>query len=248
MISKKLNFTAQNNCQIIMKWDFDHLNQIKNVSSFPELVDTKFSGKNNALCWQRLLDGDFEEIVDLLELKENITVVSEADLLNLNLSKQGLLAREIILNDIKLLKEFGASPTLNLLKCYERDDEFVYISIDVYSFHVDRSPIATDTFLCTYFGASSDIVANEEVTQKIQIPEVREKLKALHDPRDGNFESFLEDNFFDLHYQPNADAKPINLENGYLWRLAVDHPKQQVLPCVHRAPEENGQLRLLLIC
>ena len=56
-----------------MKWDFDHLNQIKNVSSFPELVDTKFSGKNNALCWQRLLDGDFEEIVDLLELKENIT-------------------------------------------------------------------------------------------------------------------------------------------------------------------------------
>ncbi|MGL6038783.1 MAG: DUF1826 domain-containing protein [Soonwooa sp.] len=231
-----------------MKLDFDHLKQIKNVLSFQELVDTKFSGKNNALCWQRPLEGDFEEIVNLLELKEDITVISEADLLHLNLSEQGLLAREIILNDIKLLREYGASPTINLLKCYERDEEFDYISTDVYSFHVDRSPIATDTFLCTYFGASSDIIANEEVTQKIQIPEVIEKLKALHDPQDGDFKSFLEDNFFDLHYQPNAEAKPINLEIGHLYRLAVDHPEQQVPPCVHRAPEENGRLRLLLIC
>lgn len=231
-----------------MRSEFDYLKQIKTVSSFQELVNTKFSGKNNALCWQRPLDGDFEEIVNLLELKENITVVSEADLLNLNLSKQGLLAREIILNDIKLLKEFGASPTLNLLKCYERDDEFDYISTDVYSFHVDRSPIATDTFLCTYFGASSDIIANEEVIQKIEIPEVRAKLKTLHDPQDGDFESFLEDNFFDLHYEPMPNSKPINLGIGHLWRLAVDHPEQQVLPCVHRAPDENGSLRLLLIC
>ncbi|RYZ28666.1 MAG: DUF1826 domain-containing protein, partial [Chitinophagaceae bacterium] len=29
----------------------------------------------------------------------------------------------------------------------------------------------------------------------------------------------------------------------------VDHPKQQVLPCIHRAPIENeGECRLLLIC
>jgi hypothetical protein len=29
----------------------------------------------------------------------------------------------------------------------------------------------------------------------------------------------------------------------------VDHPEQQVLPCVHRAPlENNGEYRLLLIC
>lgn len=231
-----------------MKLDFNKLNQIKTVSSFPELVNTQFSGKNNALCWQRPLDGDFEEIVNLLELKKNITVVSEVDLLKLNLSKQGLLAREFILNDIKLLKEFGASPTLNLLKCYERDDEFDYISTDVYSFHVDRSPIATDTFLCTYFGASSDIIANEEVIQKIQIPEVRAKLKTLHDPQDGDFESFLKDNYFDLHYEPMPNSKPVNLGIGHLWRLAVDHPEQKVPPCVHRAPDENGSLRLLLIC
>jgi hypothetical protein len=31
--------------------------------------------------------------------------------------------------------------------------------------------------------------------------------------------------------------------------LAVDHPTQQVLPCVHRAPIEiDGEYRLLLIC
>lgn len=55
--------------------------------------------------------------------------------------------------------------------------------------------------------------------------------------------------FFDLHYQPKAHAQPINLGIGHIWRLAVDHPTQKVLPCVHRAPVENdGEYRLLLIC
>ena len=51
------------------------------------------------------------------------------------------------------------------------------------------------------------------------------------------------------HYQPKPDAQPINLGIGHIWRLAVDHPTQKVLPCVHRAPVENdGEYRLLLIC
>lgn len=70
----------------------------------------------NALCWHRDLVGDFKEIVAKLELKENITEVSIEDLLTLKLSEEGNLAREIILNDIQLLTNFGASPTLNLLK------------------------------------------------------------------------------------------------------------------------------------
>jgi len=45
----------------------------------------------------------------------------------------------------------------------------------VYSYHVDRSPIATDTFLCTYHGAASDLIANEQALQKILIPEIREQ-------------------------------------------------------------------------
>ena len=184
-----------------------------------------------------------------LELKENITEVSIEDLLALQLSEKGNLAREIILKDIQLLTDFGASPTLNLLKCYERDDELDFISTDVYSFHVDRSPIETDTFLCTYHGAASDIVPNDQVEQKILIPEIREKLKKLHDGPEAEFETFLEEYFFDLHYQPKLNAKPVNLGLGHLCRLAVDHPMQKVLPCVHRAPvEKDGEYRLLLIC
>lgn len=80
------------------------------------------------------------------------------------------------------------------------------------------------------------------------LPEIREKLQALHDGTEAEFERFLEEYYFDLHYQPKADAKPVNLGLGHLWRLAVDHPTQQVLPCVHRAPVENDEYRLLLIC
>lgn len=228
---------------------FSDNHQVGVVSSFSELISTKFKGIVNAICWSRDLDGDFKEIVSKLPLKENITEISIEDILALKLSEKGILAREIILNDLKLLTDFGASPSLNLLKSYERDDEFDFISTDVYSFHVDRSPIGTDTFLCTYYGASSDIISNDQVEQKILIPEVREKLRELHDGPEAEFETFLKEYFFDLHYQPKPNAKPTNLENGNLWRLAVDHPLQEVLPCVHRAPVENdGEYRLLLIC
>ncbi|WP_151751770.1 DUF1826 domain-containing protein [Acinetobacter bereziniae] len=223
--------------------------QIRLVSCFDELINTAFKGDTNAMCWHRNLTGDFKEIVSKLELKENITEVSEQDLFALKLTGQGELAREIILNDIKQLTLLGASPTLNLIQYYERDEELDFISTDVYSFHVDRSPIETDTFLCTYHGASSDILPNAEAEQKILIPEIREKLKALHDATAADFETFLTDYFFDLHYQPKPNAVPINLGLGHLWRLAVDHPTQQVLPCVHRAPvESDGEYRLLLIC
>ncbi|MCV9927610.1 DUF1826 domain-containing protein [Flavobacterium sp. LS1R49] len=228
---------------------FSDSSQIGIVSTFSELVDTNFKGEMNALCWYRNLDGDFNEIVTQLSLKENVTEVYPEDLITLQLSEKGNIAREIILNDLQLLADFGASPSLNLLKCYERDDELDFISTDVYSFHVDRSPIAADTFLCTYHGAASDIIANSQAGQKILIPEIRAKLKELYDGSEEEFENFLKENYFDLHYQVHHDAEPINLGIGHLWRLAVDHPKQQVPPCIHRAPIENeGEYRLLLIC
>ncbi|OTG61654.1 DUF1826 domain-containing protein [Acinetobacter sp. ANC 3903] len=227
---------------------FSGNNQISVVSTFSELVHSNFQDDMNAICWSRNVVGDFKEIVTKLHLKENITEISIEDLLALQLSENGHLAREIILKDMQLLTDFGASPSLNLLKSYERDDELDFISTDVYSFHVDRSPIGTDTFLCTYYGAASDILPNDQVEQKILIPEIREKLQELHDGTEAEFERFLEEYYFDLHYQPKADAKPVNLGLGHLWRLAVDHPTQQVLPCVHRAPVENNEYRLLLIC
>ncbi|PVX44529.1 hypothetical protein C8C85_0267 [Flavobacterium sp. 103] len=228
---------------------FSDSSQIGMVSTFSELVNTDFKGEMNALCWYRNLEGDFAAIVNQLQIKENITEVYPKDLLALQLSEKGNIAREIILNDLRLLADFGASPSLNLLKCYERDDEFDFISTDVYSYHVDRSPIATDTFLCTYHGMASDIISNEQAEQKILIPEIRKKLKELHNGPSEEFENFLKENYFDLHYQAQPHAVPINLGLGHLWRLAVDHPKQQVLPCIHRAPIENeGEYRLLLIC
>lgn len=228
---------------------FSDSSQIGIVSTFSELIHTNFKGETNALCWYRNLEGDFKELVGQLQLKENITEVCPKDLLALQLSEKGNRAREIILNDLQLLTDFGASPALNLLKCYERDDEFDFISTDVYSYHVDRSPIATDTFLCTYYGVASDIISNAQAEQKILIPEIRKKLEALYNGPSEEFENFLKENYFDLHYQAKPHVVPVNLGLGHLWRLAVDHPEQQVLPCIHRAPIENeGEYRLLLIC
>lgn len=228
---------------------FCNSSQIEIAVTFLELVNTEFKGETNALCWHRNLEGDFKELVAKLQLDENITEVNPKDLLALQLSEKGNLAREIILNDLQLLTDFGAYPSLNLLKCYERDEEFDFISTDVYSFHIDRSTIATDTFLCTYHGAASDIIDNAQAEQKIVVPEIRKKLAALHIGSSEEFDDFLKENYFDLHYEPKPHATPTNLGLGHLWRLAVDHPEQQVLPCIHRAPvEKDGEYRLLLIC
>jgi hypothetical protein len=217
------------------------------VSNFRDLTSTPFRDEMNAICWERELKGNFEEIVNALPFDGTIKEVSREELLTLSLSEEGQQAREILLNDLSLLEEHGASPMLNLIKSYDRDDFF--FPTDVYSYHVDRSPIPTSTFLCTYHGASSDILPNEQAEQKITIPAIRNQLKAFHDGADETFDDFLKEHFFDLHYQEKAGAQPINLGNGHLWRLAVDHPDSPCLPCVHRAPQEtDGKTRLLLIC
>jgi hypothetical protein len=221
--------------------------QILRVKHFQDLVSRPFQGENNAICWTREISGDFEEIVNKVELDENITVVSEEDLQELTLTQQGQLAREILLNDLRLLTAHGAAPVLNVIKNYDRDDDFPFFPTDVYSYHVDRSPIPSDTILCTYYGEASEILPNSEVTQKILIPEIRAELKKLYDGTGEGFEDFLIENFFDLHYQAKPDAQAISLGIGHIWRLAIDHPESKVLPCVHRAPVEKTK-RLLLIC
>ncbi|MDB0062986.1 hypothetical protein N9F27_02690 [Crocinitomicaceae bacterium] len=219
------------------------------VSNFQDLVSTPYHGENNAICWARELKGDFSEIVKRMELDENMVELTSVELRKMRLSKQGNLAREILLNDIHLLTEHGASPVLNVIEYYERDDIFPFFPTDVYSYHVDRSPVPTDTILCTYHGASSDILRNAQGEQKILVPEIRAELRKLYDGAEDGFDAFLQEHFFDLHYQAKPDAKPVNLGLGHLWRLAVDYPESSVLPCLHRAPEEMvGEKRLLLIC
>jgi Protein of unknown function (DUF1826) len=223
--------------------------QIQVVSNFKDLVATPFAGAINAICWHRTITGDFAEIVNTIALHENITVIDEEELRALQLSEQGQLARAIILQDLELLTAHGAAPTLNLIRYYEIDDAYPFFPTDVYSFHVDRSDVPADTFLCTYYGAASEILPNAQAQQKVLVPEIREELKKLYHGAEEGFESFLSEHFFDLHYQAIPDAEPISLGNGNLWRLATDHPESKVLACVHRAPKEKaGQPRLLLIC
>lgn len=223
--------------------------QVEFVNSFTELMQTEFHDQVNAIGWIRSFDADFEEIANKLVLEDDITEITLADLQALNLSEKGKKARQIMIKDFLALEDSGAQPSLNLLKSYPTDDEFDFISTDVYSFHVDRSPVPTDTILCTYFGASSDIVSHQEVILKKDEPHIRQKLMELYDGNPEDFEAFITENYFDLHYHLLPEAKPYNLGNVHLWRLAVDHPYQTVPPCVHRAPKENvGELRLLLIC
>jgi hypothetical protein len=223
--------------------------QIHCVTNFQDLVSTSFSGETNAICWTRKLIGDFSEIVKKIALRGNITAIEQEELRELKLTKQGQLAREILLNDLEILRDHGASPILNVINYYDRDDTHPFLPTDVYSFHVDRSPIPIDTFLCTYYGESSEILPNSQGKKKVLIPEIRDELKKLYQVSDEGFESFLSEHFFDLHYQAEPNARLISLGVGHLWRLAVDHPESQVPPCLHRAPKEkSGQNRLLLIC
>ena len=233
-----------------MKDLFMASNQIKYFNNLQDLLSTPFQGEVNAMCWDRILTGDFSEIIDKIDLREkNITELTVKTLRKLQLSESGQLAREILINDLLLFEAAGASPQLNIIRNYERDEELPFFPTDVYSFHIDRATIPSATFLCTYFGSTSEIIPNSEVTPKMLIPEIRAELKKLYDGEEKGFESFLIDNFFDLHYQVNPNANPISLGVGQMWKLAIDYPESPVLPCIHRAPsEKKGEPRLLLIC
>lgn len=223
--------------------------QIQYVTNFQDLVATPFNGVMNAVCWTRKLTGDFSEIVKKVALNGNITEIQPEELCALQLSEQGQLARAILLSDLKMLAAHGASPILNVISYYDRDDTYPFFPTDVYSFHVDRSPIPADTFLCTYYGEPSEILPNSQGRKKVLIPEIRKELQKRYQGADEGFESFLSEHFFDLHYEAKPGALPISLGAGHLWRLAIDHPESQVPPCIHRAPAEiSGRKRLLMIC
>lgn len=139
-------------------------NQIKYVSNFEDLIATSFEGETNAIVWKRKLKGDFSEIVNKLQLTENMAAIEEKELQELPLSVLGQIAREVILKDLEMLKAHGAKPTLNAIKNYERDLNVPFFPTDVYSFHIDKSTIPTDTFLCTYFGEPSEILPNSKAS------------------------------------------------------------------------------------
>lgn len=223
---------------------------IRVVGSFEELVSTRFAGGVNALCWPRVLEGDFAEVVAALGGGEGIVPLDEEVLRGLSLSEEGRRAVDVMLEDQRRLVDEGLEPELNSIHHYPRDESDGPILTDVQSFHVDSATDETDTWLCTYHGAPSEGIPNEETILKADIPEIRAELLKLHGGEDDEeFREFLAENCYDLHYAPLPHAKPYSFGIGNLWRISTDWPGSPVLPCVHRAPEtrEGDAVRLLLI-
>jgi hypothetical protein len=223
--------------------------RVRFVDSFNALRDTPFAGGVNALCWPRALAGDFGEVVAQLGVGEGIDRLDERRLQALVLSPAGRLAREVLLADLRLLRDHGLAPELNCIHAYPRDDAEAAVPTDVLSFHADSAPVEAATWLCTYHGAPSEGLANEEAARRVDLPATRAALlRAYGGADDEGFREFLHEHCYDLHYAPAPGAQPYSFGVGHLWRIAVDWPGSPVPPCVHRAPAQApGQPRLLLI-
>lgn len=204
----------------------------------------------NALCWPRTLPGDFGEIVQKLGVGKGITSIDEERLLALELSDEGRVAREILLQDQELLRARELQPSLDCINGYVNEIESELLRTDVQSWHVDSATVEADTYLCTYFGAASEGLCNEEAMRRVDLPELRAELLQLYGGEDDEgFREFLNENYLDLHYKPLPHALPFSFGLGHLWRIATEYPGSPVPPCIHRAPAtQPGQPpRLLLI-
>ena len=224
--------------------------RIRRVDSFEELVNTPFENGVNALCWERTLAGDFGEVIKKLAAGEGITTVEDEQLLELAVSPAGRVAVEMLLADQRLLRERDLDPVLDCIESCLRDQTGAPVATDVYSFHADSATVEADTYLCTYHGPSSEGLRNEEALRRVDIPETRAQLLLLFGGADGpEFEEYLNENCFDLHYAPRPGARPFAFGVGNLWRIAVQHPGSLVPPCIHRAPETRpgDTPRLLLL-
>ncbi len=223
---------------------------IREVASFEELVSTPFANGVNAHCWVRSLAGDFNEIVDRLNIYVEITTLESEALQDLELCDPGKIARDALIEDQRLLSEFGLSPMLDCIPAYPRDPDPGAVPTDVYSYHVDSATAEADTYLCSYNEASSEGLRNEDALRRIDIPETRAALLDQYGGKDDTgFLAYLKDNFLDLHYMPILKAKPYTFGLGNLWRIATQYPGSPVPPCIHRAPTTfpGRPSRLLLI-
>ena len=222
---------------------------IRYVGSFHELVTAPFQDGVNALCWSRELQGDYEEVARHLQVREGITTLEEEQLLSLPVSPAGRLAIEQMLADQRLLREHDLDPVLDCVLGGLRDENPGPVPTDVFSFHADSATVEADTYLCTYFGPSSEGLRNDEACRRVDIPETRAALLSLFGGEDDEgFAEHLSDECFDLHYAMLPGAQPYRFGIGNLWRIATVHPGCPVPPCIHRAPETlPGQRRLLLI-
>ena len=224
--------------------------RVRVVKTFAELVTTRFDDGINALCWQRTLSGDFDEVVRQLAARDDIASLDDVSLRSLPLSAAGRAAVEILIQDQQALCSLGLAPVLDCIRRYPRDEDSGAVPTDVYSFHADSATVETDTYLCSYTEAASEGLRNDEALRCADIPETRAALLKAFGGEDGDgFSKHLKDRCYDLHYVPATHARPFSFGLGNLWRIAVEYPGSPVPPCVHRAPETlpGRPPRLLLI-
>jgi len=222
---------------------------MRRVGSFEELRSTRFVDGVNALCWERTLPGDYAEVIAKLGPGAGIVALEDERLLGLDLTPAGRLAAEAMLADQQLLRDHDLAPSLNCVYDCVRGPDAGTVPTDVTSFHVDSAPVEVDTWLCTYHGACSEGLRNEDALLKVEIPEIRaELLKEYGGTDDAGFAEFLHEHSYDSHYAPKPGAKPYPFGTFALWRIATRWPASPVAPCIHRAPENHpGSPRLLLI-
>lgn len=220
------------------------------VDSFEQLLAANFTKSVNAICWARELEGDFDEIVRAAGPLDEITGLDEEDLQSLELSPAGRQAREILIQDLRLLENAKVAPNLDIIPAYPRDLTASPVPVDVYDLHADSATVLADTFLCSYTEPASEGVRNEDATRYVDVPEIRAQLLADYGGADDEgFASYLKERFFDLHYAIRDGAPVFNFGTGNLWRIATQCPGSPTLPCIHRAPatQPGAPARLLLI-
>ncbi|MBS0661421.1 MAG: hypothetical protein JSR82_24675 [Verrucomicrobia bacterium] len=224
--------------------------RLRVVGSFAELLQTPFADGVNALCWPRELTGDFAEVVRHLPPGTGIQTLDEDTLLALPLSAAGREAVDTLGGDLALLREAGLDPVLDAVFPHERELPPGPVPTDVYSWHADSATVEADTWLCTYHGASSELLRQEDAIRRVDVPATRAELRQIFGGPEGpEFGEFLQERCYDLHYVARPGAKPVVFGHGNLWRIAVEHPDRLVTPCVHRAPltPPGAATRLLLL-
>ena len=223
--------------------------RVRQVRSFEELRSTRFADGINALCWERALPGDFTEVIAKLGPGEGIVPLEDGRVRALDLTPAGRLAAEAMLADQKLLRDHDLAPSLNCVFDCVRGADAGTVPTDVMSFHVDSAPVEVDTWLCTYHGACSEGLLNEDALLKVSVPEIRAGLlKEYGGADDAGFAEFLHEHSYDSHYAPKPGATPYPFGTFAFWRIATRWPGSLVPPCIHRAPENHpGSPRLLLI-
>ncbi|MBL9078409.1 MAG: hypothetical protein JNL08_12940 [Planctomycetes bacterium] len=222
------------------------------VATAAQFFATPLRGEHNAVRWRRSPAGDFAELAQLaaaIDAADRVPL-DETILLDLrrHASLAGSAAIDRVLADLALLRDHGHEPSVELLRRYERDPD-PDLPIDVHSFHVDTANAATETILCTYFGAPSEVLARADALRCVDEPTLRARLwQRFGAGDDPAFAAWLAEHAFDLHYRPREGAAPpFAFGRGELCRLAVEHPFAAARACVHRAPPHDGVPRLLLI-